>query len=791
MPLLHLKQTFRLLFKEKRITLINITGLSVSLACALFMLLWVKEELSYDRFHHDFRQLYRVEEDQYYSGKEPYHVNVTPYVSGPVWKEEVPEIAEQCRMAWSGGRLLNFGEQKFFEDAIFAVDSSFFEMFNFPFKYGNAESSLRDPYTLVLTEEIASKYFGDENPVGRVLEVDQEHQFTVSGVLDKIPENTILQFEILLPWSFLQTNHLYEENWGSNSIQTYVKLQKGAVDSIVSRKITQVTGTYKEENTIDYMVAPFSRIHLYSYFGYGKSPGSILYVYIFSAIAFFVLLIACINFMNLSTARSSIRAKEIGLRKVNGASRPILIRQHLTESFILTSISVVLAFLLVLLLLPQFNQISGKELERFQLFAPSFLAGMAGVLLITTLLAGSYPALFLSSLKPLGAIREYSDQRSGSGMLRKILVVFQFALAVVLITGAMIASRQLTYMRSADLGYDPADLLYIQLRGNLKQEYPLLKEELSKIPGIRFTTASLQPPFRIGSNSGGIFWEGKDPELDLLVSFTAVHYDFCKTMGISLKSGRDFSADFPGDLLHDTTVNYIINSTLADMIGDGDLIGSELRFMGTRGQIVGVMEDYHFQPVREQVEPMVIAPAFIDQLGHMVLRLEPGDPTGIIAQIEDKWAELLPQYPLEYDFVEEVVSEMYRSEARMSSLLRIFMLVAIILASMGLFALSSFTAERRTREIGIRKTLGAREGEITVMMLRDFSLYIIISLFIAFPAVWYLARWWLHEFTYRISLSADLFLITAVVTGAVAVLTVIYHALHTARTNPVEALRYE
>ncbi len=786
-----LKQLLRLLFKERRITLINIIGLSISLACALFMLLWVKEELSFDRFHSDFRQLCRVEEDQYYTGKEAYHVNVTPYVSGPVWKEEVPEITEQCRMAWSGGRLLRYGEQKFFEDAVYGVDSSFFDMFSFPFKYGNAESSLRDPYTLVLSEETATKYFGEENPVGRVLEVDQEHQFTVSGVLEKMPENTILQFEVLLPWSFLQTNHLYEENWGNNSIQTYVRLQHGAIDSVVNRKITQVTDKYKENNTIDYMAAPFSRIHLHSYFGYGRSSGAILYVYIFSAIALFVLLIACINFMNLSTARSSIRAKEIGLRKVTGASRSVLIRQHMTESFILTAVSVVVAFLLVLLLLPQFNHISGKELERIQLFHPAFLAGTAGVLVITTLLAGAYPAFFLSSMKPLNAIREHSDQRSGSGLLRKILVVFQFALAVVLITGAMVASRQLKYMRSADLGFEPKNLLYVQLRGNLKQEYALLKEELSKIPGIRYTTASMQPPFRIGSNAGGISWEGKDPEMDLLVSLTAVHYDFCKTMEIPLRAGRDFSPDYPGDVMHDTTANFIINSTLANMIGDRDLIGSELRFMGITGQIVGVMEDYHFQPVRDQVEPMVVAPVFMDNLGHMVIRLEPGDPSGTIAQIEQKWAELLPQFPFEYEFTEDVLDGMYRSESRMSMLLMIFMVVAILLASLGLYALSSFTAERRIREIGIRKTVGAGEGEITFMMLRDFSLYIVISLLIAFPAVWFLARWWLGEFSTRISLSADLFVITAVATGVIAILTVMYHAIHTARTNPVEALRYE
>jgi len=791
MSFTHLRQTLRLLFKERKITLLNIAGLTVSLACTLFMLLWVSDELSYDRFHPSFRQLYRVEEDQYYSGKEPYHVNVTPYVSGPVWASEIPEITEQCRMAWSGGRLFVHGDQKFFEDAIFAVDSSFFDMFGFSFKYGDATGSLRDPYTMVLTEEIARKYFGDVNPVGQVIEVDQEHPFTVSAVLQKLPGNSIIRFEILIPWSFIQTRQLYEENWGNNSIQTYVKLQEGAVDSIVSRKITQVTDKYKENNTIDYMVAPFSRIHLHSYFGYGKSRGAVLYVYIFTAIAIFVLLIACINFMNLSTARSSVRAKEIGLRKLNGASRWVLIRQHLTESLLQALIAVILALILVLALLPRFNLISGKALEAGTLVSLPFLTGLLTILLLTTLLAGGYPALYLSSVSPLAAIREHSDSRSGSGLLRKILVVFQFSLAVIMISGALVASRQLRYMRNADLGYDPSNLVHIQLRGQLQQEYGLLKEELSALPGVRTTTASMQPPYRIGSNAGGISWEGKDPEQDILVSFTAVHFDFTKTMGISLREGRDFSSDFPGDVLQDTVAGFIVNGTLADMMGTGEHVGEQIRFLGINGMIVGVMEDYHFQPVGENIEPMAMAPAFMDQLSHMVVRLEPGDPAGAVEQIEGKWEELFPQFPFEYEFVEEVIDGMYSSEERMSALLKIFTLVAIILASTGLFALASFTAERRTREIGIRKTLGAHTGQITWMMLRDFSLYIILSLVIALPAVWWLSRWWLNDFSYRIALSPDLFIITSVLTGMLAVLTVSYHAIRTAHTNPVNALHHD
>jgi predicted permease len=788
----HLRQILRLLFKEKRITIINILGLSVSLACALFMLLWVQHELSYDRFHTDFDRLYRVEEDQYYSNAEPYHVNVTPFVSGPVWKSEVPEIEEQCRLAFRGGHLFTEGENKYFEDGIMVVDSSFFDLFSFEFLYGNKEGVLREPNTMVITEELATKYFGDTNPVGRSIQVNQDLQFTISGVIEDPPGNTILGFKVLFPWNYLSLEDRNNDSWGTNSIQTVVKLQEGAVDSIVGRKITEVTNIYKEGNTIDFSVAPFSRIHLHSYFGFGRSPGAILYVYIFGAIAFFVLLIACINFMNLSTARSSIRAKEIGLRKVNGASRLHLVRQYLTESFVQTLISVLLALLVVFALLNKFNHLSGKDIEPSGLLSIQFLLGILGVLVLTTLLAGSYPAIYLSALRPVRAIREQSDQRSGSGLLRKILVVFQFTLAVILITGAMVATRQLTYMRNAELGYNKHNLVHIALRGNLNQEYETLKQSFMEHPGVRNATASMQPPYRIGSNSSGISWEGKDPELDVLVSFTGVHYDFTETMGITLRSGRDFSSDYPSDMYNsDTLANFIINSTLANIIDKEEIVGMPLTFMGIQGQVVGWMEDYHFKPLGDEIEPMALAPLPAEMLQHMVIRLAPDQDREALAFMQEKWEEMLPQYPFEYTYVEEVIDNMYRGEERMSVLLKIFTVVAMIIASLGLFALASFTAQRRTKEIGIRKSMGAMEHQITLMMIRDFSLYVLISLLIALPAVWFIANRWLKEFSFRIELKPDLFVLTALTTTLVAILTVLYHAFRSARTNPVEALHYE
>jgi putative ABC transport system permease protein len=385
-----------------------------------------------------------------------------------------------------------------------------------------------------------------------------------------------------------------------------------------------------------------------------------------------------------------------------------LVRQYLTESFVQTLLSVILAFLLVLALLNPFNHISGKDIEPAGLFAGQFLLGILGVLVVTTLLAGSYPALYLSALKPVRAIREQTDQRSGSGLLRKILVVFQFTLAVILISGALVAARQLTYMRSADVGYNKHNLVHIALRGNLNLEYEMLKQNFMEHPGVENATASIQPPYRIGSNSSGIHWEGKDPEQDVLVSITGVHHDFIETMGITLRAGRDFSDAYPSDMIHDDTLgNWIINATLADIIGkEEETVGMDLTFMGIHGQVVGVMEDYHFKPLGDEIEPMALLPLPAESLQHMVVRLSDNEPQEALAFMQQRWEELLPQYPFEYTYVEEVLDNMYRGEERMATLLKIFTFVAMVIASLGLFALASFTAQRRTKEIGIRKSMG-------------------------------------------------------------------------------------
>ncbi|MFC2089721.1 ABC transporter permease [Bacteroidota bacterium] len=781
----------RLLIKHKNSSIINIIGLSVSLSCALFILLWVQHELSYDRFHPDYKNLYRVEENQYYSNPEAYHVNVTPNPSGPVWKDEIPEILDQCRVAFKGSVLLRNEDIKFFENSVISTDSSYFQLFGFKLLQGNAANVLNQPNSVVISEEIAEKYFGNTNVIGKSLQVDSDKIFTITGVTEKPPKNTIIAADIIFSWDYWRSNLYYSDNWGSNTILTFVKLQPGVEDSIVGNKITEVTGIHKEGNTITFEVNPIRRIHLHSYFGYDRSPGAILYIYIFSAVALFVLIIACINFMNMSTARSSLRAKEIGLRKVNGASRKSLISQYLLESYLQTILSAILALLLVVVLLAKFNDISGKDVTLSTLFNWKYLAGLLSITLITGIMAGLYPAFYLSSFQPARAIKEQNDARKGSGMLRKGLVVFQFALSILLISGAFIVSRQLTYMRNADLGYNKEHLLSIPLRGGLNQHYTTLKQEFLKDPNIESISATMHDVYFIGSNSGGIQWPGKDEDLSMLVSYTGVDFDFTDALGIKLVAGRSFSEEYKADMLQDTSANFMINNTLASIINKDEIVGMALTFNGIYGTVVGIMEDYNFKSLREEIEPLAICPLPSEYLSNMAVRLKTENIESALKSMESTWNSLLPQYPFEYSFVDEEIDNMYRTEERMSKLMQIFTLVAVIIASMGLFALSSFTAERRTREIGIRKTFGAPENRIIWMMVTDMTKLILISLVIGLPSVWLLAHRWLADFNYRIDLKYDIFFYSALFIIVISILTVLYHSLKSARLNPVSALRYE
>jgi putative ABC transport system permease protein len=783
----------RSIFRQKGFSLINILGLAIGLACALLILLWVQDELSFDKFHEQAHRLYRVEEDQYYSGA-VYHVNVTPYPSAPVWKAEIPEIEDACRYQWSSGMLFTYGEKAFYEGGCVAVDSTFFDLFTYGFLHGKKATALTEPFSAVLTEETAEKYFGDENPIGKSFRVNNKYEFTVSAVLKSIPKNSISQFDILVPFDFLKEAGRYSDSWGANSIRTYIKLYENAVIDSVDKKLTATVKRYNEETTTDFMAAPFTRIHLHEYWGYGHDPGAIVFVYIFSAIAIFVLLIACINFMNLSTARSATRAREIGLRKVSGASRRAVIIQFFGESVLLAFISLIFSLIIVSSILEVFNKVSGKELDFNSLLLPQFIIAMVLVTLAAGLISGVYPALYLSAFRPIKVLKGDLSTGMKSGWFRKVLVVVQFTLSVFLIIGTVIIYRQLNFMKSKDLGYDKENLFYFQMRGEIKDNYQTIKDEFLRDPKVLNISAASHQPHQIGSNTGGGDWDGKDPDQSVLIGNNIVDYDFIETMKIELKNGRSFSRNFPADLVSqaDSSANFMINEVLEKIMDKENAVGERFSIWGMEGRIIGVMKDFHYHSVRTKIEPLMFILAPIDWLQFIVVRVAPGDLTKTMEDLEKTWNKIMPGYPFDFNFVDESIDQLYRTEERLGNLLKYFTILAIIIACLGLFGLASFTAEQRTQEIGIRKVMGARVGSVIMLLSREFSLLVVISCLIAIPAsAFFMGKVFLQNFEYRTDMAWWIFLAASLAALLIAILTVSYQAARAALTNPADALRYE
>ncbi len=785
----YFKIAFRNIWRHKGYSFINIFGLAIGLACCLLILLWVQDELSYDSFHANANNLYRVEQDQVYSGRK-YHVNVTPWPCGPGWEDEIPEVVAATRYGWCGGRPFDYNGKTFIEGDVQAVDPAFFTIFDFPLRYGDPVTVINDPYSLVLNFETAEKYFGNENPIGKVITVDNEHQLTVTGVLEKTPHNSIIQPVILVTMDFARTLDRYNEGWGNNSIRTYLLLDDQADLVTVDNKLTEVVNNHRDdESPTQFMAAPLTDVHLHAYFGFSDGGQAVIYIYVFSIIAAFVLLIACINFMNLATARSAGRAREIGIRKLVGAQRSRLIYQFMGESVILAVLSALIAISFVYLLLPVFNEIASKNIPSIALLGKNFILGLFLITVITGLVAGSYPALFLSAFQPLKVLKgNLSTGRSQT--LRKILVIFQFSLSIILTISTMIIYQQLNYMRTKDLGFNQKQVISVGIRGDIGKSYPALRLEIAQLPQVLGVTASSDRPTSIGSNSGGADWGGKDPDLSLIVGMTSVDFDYIETMDMKILAGRAFSREFPSDQADTRNMAFIINETFAKIIDKESIIGENLSFAGSEGPIIGVVQDFHFRSVHRVIDPLAIfiAPEWF---GVMLIRLAPGDVTTSLAAVEEAWQRVLPGFPMDYRFLDEDFEWMYRAETGLSQLVKYFSILAIIIACLGLFGLASFTAEQRTKEIGIRKVLGASATNLVLLLSNQFTKWVLIANVIAFPIAYLILSKYLENYAYRIDLGVGPFLLAGVLALVIALVTVTTQAVKAATANPVEALKYE
>ena len=777
--------------KRPGFTFINITGLAVGLASSLMLLLWVMDEFSYERFHKEADRIYRIEEDQFYSGQR-YHVTVTPFPSGPEWKEKIPEIEEQVRIfPWMPRMLFRNGEKVFYENSVIAADSTFLKIFSFELLQGDPSAILNDPHSILLTQKLATKYFGKESPVGKPILIENKYQFTVTGVLKDLPGNTLFSFNAVMPFSFLRENGFYDGNWGSNSIYTFMLMSDGFDAASVNKKLTDIVIEHEPQTSTKYSVFPLVDIHLHGQFGYTETKGPVITVLIFSLIAVFLLLIACINFINLSTARAASRGKEIGIKKVAGSDKRSLVYQFMMESMLQVAAAMIIAFILIGLSVGMFNSISGKHFEFSDLLTTRFLFSFFTTGIVAAFISGLYPSFYMSAINPVRILKGETLSGKGNGRLRQVLVVVQFTLSILIALSAVFMFRQLKYLQEKDLGFDKNNLINIQMGGSIKTKYYSLKKELEKDVLIQGVTASLWNPVMIGSNSGGASWPGKDPDKSVLIGTDGVDYDYLSTMKMELVSGRDFSRDFPSDFARDTTGNFLINEEVVKIMDVGDPVGKSFRFMGISGTIIGVMKNFHFKGADQPIEPVAFLLADTSYLRQILIRLTPGNIPGSLKAVEKVWKEVIPECPLEYTFIDQDYNNLFRTANRITMLLKYFTVLAVFIACIGLFGLASYSAERRTNEVGIRKVMGAGTLSVIYTMAKEFISLVLISIVIAFPAGWFILKKLLSQFPYRIDLEIWIFGIIALVTAGIALLTVIWQAYRAAGINPAQALKLE
>ena len=785
--------TLRNFRKHKGYSSINIAGLAVGMTCSILILLWVRDELGFDRFHSRASEIHRVYRDEAATSLGMKSALTSPPMAEAL-KKDFPEVTRATRFGTWGRRLITFGDRSFSETGYMHVDPDFFEMFSFPFALGDPRTAFASLHSVVLTEQAAAKYFGRDNPMGKRLTIDHRFDVVVTGVLEDFPPNSSLDFSLLSPFDLLITEYLGEEagnNWMANSFSTFVLLKPDITAREFDRKLEGYLQRYSEEDTDRLAAQPLTDIHLRSGLGHDyASTGSIKYVWILSTLALFILAIASINFMNLTTARSANRAREVGLRKVVGARRPQLVRQFFGESILMSLLALAAALILVELFLPPFNELAGKHLATEWPKNLPLLLGCFGLALATGLLSGSYPALLLSSFQPIRVFRGPFRSAGSSPVFRKTLVIVQFALSILLITGTVVVSRQTAFMRNKDLGFNRDRILHLRIFGELNEKYPVIRERFLQNPDVLAVTASLALPTDIQNSPGRPDWEGKDPGNKMEIKADFVDFDYIETFGVPIVEGRSFARSHPTD----SDEAYIVNEEALRRMGlSRPAVGKRFAFYAfgaKQGQIIGVMKDAHFQALHHRIEPLVfkINP---DMFRFFYVKIRAGDIPRILSSLEKTWASLNLGYPFEYRFLDEDFNNLYQTETRVGTLFRTFAALAIFVACLGLFGLASFMAEQRVREIGVRKVLGASAADIFILLSKEFMILIMVANLIAWPAAFFLMKTWLRGFAYRIDMEAWFFLIAAGIALSTAMLTVSVLTRRAARTNPASALRWD
>lgn len=806
----YFKVAWRNLLRNKTFSLINILGLAIGLASFILIALFVADELSYDRFNEKASRIYRINGDVRFGGND-LRLAVSSDMMGPTLKNDFPQVEQFVRIYnSSGSKLIKKGNEFIDESAVAHADSTLFDVFTFPAIAGDTRKALNDPNTVVLTGSAALKYFGTTDVLGKTIETNEDNStlYKITAVIKDLPRNSHFNFDF-----FFSMDNV-EYGWGnflSHNFQTYLLLREGADPNEIESKFPDVIDRYvlpqaqqfmeiksmdefrRSGNKLEYSLMPLTDIHLKS----DRFPelgvnSDVQYVYIFSAVALFILLIACVNFMNLSTARSANRAREVGIRKVLGTEKKSLVSQFLLESIFTAVISMLLALALVSLAIGYFNGIAGKELTMSVLLSPKYLAFLVLLPLVVGALAGSYPAAFLSSFKPVNVLKGKINQGLKRSYLRSGLVVFQFFTSIVLIVGTLVVYRQLNFIRNKKIGFNKDQVLVVNGTNALGNNTDAFHQQVAALTGVKKAAfAGYLPVSNSARNDNTFFSEAvmtNDNGLNMQV--WNVDYDYIPTLGMELVDGRNFSKSFGAD-----SSAVIINESAAALIGFKDPIGKKIYTSdGTPGTtldytIIGVVKNFNFESLRRNVGPLCM------RLGYnkwtAAYRIDPAHTSNLIAQIENKWKSLSPAMPFSYQFLDESFDSMYRAEQRVGKVAISFAVLAVLIACLGLFGLATYMAEQRTKEIGVRKVLGASVPNIVTMLSGDFIRLVLIASVLAFPVAWYAMDLWLRDFAYRINVGWWVFVVAGVVAILIAIITVSYQAIKAAIANPVTSLRAE
>jgi putative ABC transport system permease protein len=791
----YLKIALRNVKKHKGYSFINIAGLVVGMLCCILILLWVQDELSYDRYHKNADRIYRITYAEVI-GDAFDHYALSPFGGTQAIAAEVAGISTYTRLMERTG-LIKYAENKFDERNIFYVDKDFFQIFSFELIEGDPTTALEDPGSIVLTQEMARKIFGNKPALGETLNLNADGDLQVTGVVKNVPRNSHFHFNYLVSINTIQERRArILDSWLGIAGCSYLLLEKNADAEIIEKNIAPVVDKHAGERAREvgtemfYYLQPLTDIHLKSKLAAEiEGNGDIRYVYVFSLIAMFILLIACINFMNLSTARSAKRGKEVGLRKVLGAYKKRLVVQFLLESIGFAFVSLILALGLIWLLLPVFNDLTGKEITATSLLSLVVIIGLLFLVIITGVAAGSYPAFYLSSFQPIDTIRQKVQKGSGRSSLRNSLVILQFAISIILIISTLVVLKQLNYMKNQKLGFNKEQVLAMYIRGQgLAQQFDAFKNELKKDAEILGASYSSGIPGRTGAVLT-TFLEGQPDNVSFTFDYIFSDYNFLKTYEIDLIQGRDFSRDFG----EDKEGAFLINETAMSKLGWGEeTVGKKIGYSrDAMRPIVGIVKDFHYKSLKHVIGPLAIylRPG---QNNVLSVKMNTDDISRTLSYIEKAWNTFEKERSFEYFFVDENFNALYHSEERLSQIITFFAFIAIFVACLGLFGLASFTAEQKTKEIGIRKVLGASVGSIVFQLSRNFVKWVLVANVIAWPLTYFVMKnYWLSNFPFRISLSFLTFALAGLMALCIALMTVGFQSIKAALADPVHSIRYE